>query len=170
MAQALAGVETSKRLLAGAIGRGDLVGASHHLRTAARDARLIHVEHWSERLGSLGREWTQFERLAVKHGEGNLAARLADLAGASIEETTKRADQAPAWLMERIEIAFEARLLVGERVSEAESRRDQIAAFARLVLGRGLLLQGDWLGVPDPDLVRKQSELDDLVPSDSQAC
>jgi GrpB-like predicted nucleotidyltransferase (UPF0157 family)/predicted nucleotidyltransferase len=169
-AQALAGVEKSKRLLAGAVGRGDLVGASHQLRTAARDARLIHVERWSERLGSLGREWTKFERLAAKHGEENLAARLADLAGANIAETTRRAVHAPVWLQERIEIAFEARLLVGERVSEAESRRDQIAAFAHLVLGRGLPRQQDWLGVPDPDLARKQSELDDLVPSDNETC
>jgi predicted nucleotidyltransferase len=72
--QALADVRHNQRLLAAAIERGDLVEATHELRNAPRGVRLIHVEYWSERLGSLGREWTHFERLAAKHGEADLAA------------------------------------------------------------------------------------------------
>jgi predicted nucleotidyltransferase len=164
--QALADVRHNQRLLAEAIERGDPVKATHDLRTAARGVRLIHVEHWSERLGSLGREWTHFERLAAKHGEADLAARLGDLAGADIAETSRRAVGAPAWLVERIELAYQGRVLVGEDVSEAESRRDQIAAFAHLALGRSFARPGGWLGVPDPDLARKQSELGDLLASE----
>jgi predicted nucleotidyltransferase len=161
--EALIGVRECQRLASEALERRDPVEATLQLRSGARDMRLVYIERWSARLGSLGREWTQFERLAEQHGEPGLAANLADLAGASVEDAARRAAQAPAWLMERIDLAYQARLIVDEEVSEAQSRRDQVAAFSHLVPRRALARGGDWLGLPDPNVKRKLDELDRIV-------
>ena len=55
------------------------------------------------------------------------------------------------------------RLEIGEEVTEAESARDQIAAFAVLVPRHRPKPWGDWLGLPDPELAEKLAELDTLA-------
>src|SRR5262245_59305214 len=53
--------------------RDDRVRATLELRQAARALRLVLVEGWGERLGSMGREWTRFERMAERHNAAGLA-------------------------------------------------------------------------------------------------
>ena len=76
----------------------------------------------------MGREWTVWEQIAGNHGATAIAVDLARLAGADIGDARVRAAEAPIWLAERIRLSYEARLLVGEAVSEAENARDQLAA------------------------------------------
>jgi hypothetical protein len=144
-------------------GRGDRARATMGIRQAARALRMVRIEGWGERLGSMGREWTRFERMAERHGAADLAARLADLAGADRVEAAARARLAPAWLRERIDLAYRARLAVGEDVTADESSRDQVAAFAVHVTRRRPEPWGDWVGVPDPSLETKLDELDRLL-------
>jgi hypothetical protein len=81
--------------------RGDAVHATLALRTAARALRLALVEGWSERLGSMGREWTIFERMARRYGAEDMAYQLALLADALPAHALERAAEAPVWLQER---------------------------------------------------------------------
>jgi len=148
-------------------GRGDRVGATMGMRQAARALRMVLIEGWGERLGSMGREWTRFERMAERHGAADLAARLADLAGADRVEAAARARLAPAWLQERIDLAYRARLAVGEDVTADESARDQVAAFVVHVTRRRPEPWGDWVGVPEPCLETRLDELDRLI---AQVC
>lgn len=145
--------------------RGDRVEATLRMRDAARGLRLVLLEGWGERLGSMGREWTLWERMARSHGAAELAERIARLAGARAADALLRARAAPAWLKERIELAFEARRLIGEDVTQEESARDQLAAFAVHVPRHRPPPWGDWLGLPDPELDEKLEELDGLIGS-----
>jgi hypothetical protein len=133
------------------------------LRQAARALRLVLIEGWGERLGSMGREWTRFERMAAQHGALDLAARLADLAGADVQEAVARARLAPAWLKERIDLAYQARREVGEPVTDAENARDQLAAFAVHVTRRRPEPWDPWVGAPDPNLDEKLADLQRLM-------
>ncbi len=81
-----------------AIRRDDRVAATLALRAAARALRLVLVEGWGERLSSMGREWTRFERLAQERGAQQLARHLATLADARPDDALHRAKLAPAWL------------------------------------------------------------------------
>ncbi len=148
----------------------DPAGATLAVRTGAREARLALLEHWGERLGSMGREWTLFERIAARHGGSNWSAPLAALAGADLESTAARAALVPIWLAERIRLAFEARCLTGEQVSDAESRRDQMAAFAVHVSRRRGPPWPDWLGVPAPELEDHLELLAALLPRIRHTC
>lgn len=155
----------AQQLATTALAAGDVVGATVHARQAARELRLVHIEAWSERLGSLGREWTRFERIAAGHGGGtDIARACADLAGASIADTERRAQHAPVWLQERIELSYEARRVVGDEVSEAENRRDQIAAFSHLVARHQPDSRGArWLGLTDHDVDASVARLAELI-------
>jgi hypothetical protein len=53
-----------------------------------------------------------------------------------------RARLAPPWLRERIDLCYGARLAVGERVTEDENARDQLAAPPCTLPGTGRTLDG----------------------------
>ncbi|GIM90599.1 nucleotidyltransferase domain-containing protein [Paractinoplanes toevensis] len=140
----------------------DPAGATQLLRVSARALRLVLIERWGERLGSLGREWTRFERMAERHGQMALAARIAVLASAGPDSSEQRAELAPAWLRERIDLCYAARIAVGEDVSQAENARDQIAAFTDLA-SRRPQFRGPWIASPDPALDAHLAELRELI-------
>ncbi len=142
---------------------GSLDQATVHLREAARALRLVLLEGWGEHLGSMGREWTVWERMARQHGAESLARELAEVAAANPDDALARAAEAPVWLQERIALAFEARLAVGEPVTEAESARDQIAAFAVHVPRRWKPPWGAWLRIPEPNFEAQRARLDALI-------
>ena len=142
---------------------GDPAGATRHLRESARALRMVLLESWGERLGSMGREWTRFERMADRHGGRPLADRIAVLAGSDVAGAAARAGIAPAWLRERIDLCLGARVAVGEPVSPAENARDQVAAFAVHVGRHRPDLDGPWTGTPDPALEDHRTELAELV-------
>jgi hypothetical protein len=146
-----------------AAGRGDAAEATVAMRQAARALRLVLIEGWGERLGSMGREWTRFERMAERHGAADLAARLADLAGADAGSAARARGRTPAWLQERIDLAYQARRAVGEEVTVEENARDQLAAFAVHVTRRRPAPWDEWVGVPDPRLPENLAELDRLI-------
>ena len=156
-------VEDARRAAHEALGSDDAVEATLRLRDSARFLRMVLLEGWGERLGSMGREWTLWERVARERGAADLAERIAVLACARPEDALERSRVVPAWLAERIELAWGARREVGEEVSEAESARDQIAAFAVHVPRHRPKPWGDWLGLPDPELAEKLAELDALA-------
>ncbi|MBM2622370.1 nucleotidyltransferase domain-containing protein [Actinoplanes sp. LDG1-06] len=128
------------------------VTATLQLRESARALRMMLLESWGERLGSMGREWTRFERMAAEHGESRLAARIAVLAGADTATASRRAGTAPLWLRERITLCWQARQAVGEPVTEAQNARDQLVAYMVHVTRHRPDLDGPWTGTPDPDL------------------
>lgn len=140
----------------------DPVAATQQLRVCARALRMVLIERWGERLGSLGREWTRFERMARRRGQQVVATRIAALASADPAAAEQRAGLAPAWLRERIDLSYGARLAVGEDVSWAENARDQIAAFTDLVARRPHF-RGPWVGAPDPALDAHLAELRELI-------
>ena len=142
---------------------GDPVTATLRLREAARALRLVLLERWGERLGSMGHEWTRWQRIAERHGATDTAASIAFVAAAEPDRARETIKQAPLWLLERIERAYAARLGSGEAVTEAESARDQIAAFRVHVSRHGPDLGGPWLGLPDPKLRIKLAELGRLI-------
>jgi predicted nucleotidyltransferase len=146
-----------------AVKRGEPSTATLRMREAACALRLVLVETWGERLGSMGREWTRFDQMAARHGAADLAARLAEIVAARPEEALERARHAPVWLQERIDRAYQARLAIGEPVSEAESARDQLAAFTVHVTRRQPEPWGEWVAVPDPRLGDKLRALDGLM-------
>lgn len=141
----------------------DPTKATHLLRVSARALRLVLIERWGERLGSMGREWTRFERMAERHGELALAARIAALAAADTATAAKHIDLVPPWLQERIDLCYAARIAVGEDVSWAENARDQIAAFTVHVVNRRPDLDGPWTNTPDPALDDHLTELRELI-------
>ena len=141
----------------------DPVKATFLLRESARGLRMVLIERWGERLGSMGREWTRFERMAQRHGQRPLAARIAALAGADAQTAGHRASIAPSWLQERIDLCYAARIAIGENVTWAENARDQLAAFAVHVARHRPDLNGPWTANPDPDLSSHLAELHDLV-------
>jgi hypothetical protein len=114
----------------------------------------------------MGREWTRFERMAARHGQEAVAARIAVLAGADPHRAARRAELAPAWLRERIDLCHGARIAIGEQVSQAENARDQLAAFTLHVTRHRPDLHGPWTGSPDPALDAHLAELSDLVTGD----
>jgi predicted nucleotidyltransferase len=140
----------------------DPANATHQLRVSARALRMVLLERWGERLGSLGREWTRFERMAEHHGQQALAARIAVLASADPASAEQRARSAPAWLQERIDLSYTARIAVGEDVSWAQNARDQIAAFTDLV-SRRPHFRGPWIATPDPALDAHLAELREVI-------
>jgi hypothetical protein len=87
------------------------------------------------------------------------------LAGADPQQTAHRAELAPAWLRERIELAAAARRLVSEEVTAQQNARDQLVAFAVHVARRRPDLAGPWTGIggPDPDLEARLAELDHIM-------
>lgn len=141
----------------------DRVEATLALREAAGALRLMLIEGWGERLSSLNREWTLFERMAKAHDADALAARIAVLAGAQPEDALERAKKAPLWLQERIELTLAARREVGEDVTEEENARDQLEAFPALLPRRCLQSWGEWMRVPEASLESKLNELEELV-------
>ncbi|MGK5677894.1 nucleotidyltransferase domain-containing protein [Actinoplanes sp. URMC 104] len=142
----------------------DPATATRHLRESARALRMVLLETWGERLGSLGREWTRFERMADRHGHRETAAHVARLAGAGTRTAAHRASLAPLWLRERIALSLAARQAVGERVTEDQNARDQLAAFTVLIRRRPDL-DGLWTATPDPDLEAHREELAALLAS-----
>ncbi len=141
----------------------DPMTATYHLREAARGFRLVLIEGWGERLGSMGREWTRFERMAGRYGQPELAARIATVGGAGVRETAARAAIAPVWLQERIESCRAARLAVGEDVTEEENARDQLAAYTVHVVRKRPELGGPWTASPDPRLGEHLAELREIA-------
>ena len=111
----------------------DPATATHLLRVSARALRLVLIERWGERLGSLGREWTRFERMAERRGHLLLAARIAGVAAADPATAEQRAELAPPWLRERIDLSYAARIAVGEDVSwvHSDDALVQVAVWLR---------------------------------------
>lgn len=146
-----------------AIGCDDRVAATLAFREAVRALRLVLLEGWGERLSSMGREWTRFERMARERGVPQLASQLATLADAHPDDALRRAKHAPAWLQERIDLAYAARQAIGERVTIEENARDQLAAFAVHIPKRTSPPWGKWIGIPAPDLEDRLSELNEVI-------
>ncbi|GIE98818.1 nucleotidyltransferase domain-containing protein [Paractinoplanes rishiriensis] len=146
-----------------ASGAADPAVATWWLRESARALRMVLLESWGERLGSMGREWTRFERMASRHDGVAVAARIAVLAGADAAGAPDRARTAPAWLRERIDLALGARTAVGEDVSAAQNARDQLAAFTVHVVRHHPHLAGPWTGTPNPELAAHLAELGELL-------
>ncbi|GAA1582077.1 nucleotidyltransferase domain-containing protein [Actinoplanes couchii] len=141
----------------------DPVTATYHLRESARAYRMILIEGWGDRLGSMGREWTRFERMAAGNGQADLAGRVAVLAGADARDAADRARIAPIWLRERIGFCWAARREVGEDVTEEQNARDQLAAYTLHVVRKRPELDGPWTASPDPLLGRHLTELRQLL-------
>ncbi|MBL7261957.1 nucleotidyltransferase domain-containing protein [Paractinoplanes lichenicola] len=141
----------------------DPAAATLHLRESARAVRMMVLEGWGERLGSMGREWTRFERMADKHGHRELADRLAVLAGADVPAASRRAEIAPLWLRERITLCWQARQAIGEPVTAAQNARDQVAAYLVHVSRHRPDLDGPWTGTPDPDLAAHLEDLRHVI-------
>lgn len=147
-----------------AIKSGDRITATLALRGASGALRLVLIEGcWGKRLGSMGREWTRFERMAKAHHAEDLASRCAMLSDARSEDALERMEKAPLWLQERIDLTFAARQKIGEEVTFEENARDQIAAFEVHVTRKRPRPWGDWIRIPTPSLESKLTELDDLI-------
>ena len=156
-------VEDARARAIQAIGRNENAEATLALREAARALRLVLLEGWGERLSSMGREWTRFERMASERGARHIASQLATLADARPEDALQRAKSAPAWLQERIDLAYAGRMEIGESVTVEENARDQLAAFAVHVPKRTPKPWGMWLGIPAPNLEHRLAELEELI-------
>jgi hypothetical protein len=142
----------------------DPTRATSRLREAAGALRLALIEGWGERSSSMGRDWTRFERMADRRGRRDLAERLAVLADADPQTVARRADLAPAWPRERIDLAAGARRLIGEDVTSAQNARDQLLAFATHVARHRPDQAGPWMaGEPEPDLPATLAKLDQLM-------
>jgi hypothetical protein len=163
VAQWWAQVDSARNRALDAVRADDSIVATLALREAARALRLVLVEGWGERLGSMGREWTRFEQMAREHDAEELAMRIADLVEARSEDALQRGEKAPVWLQARIALAFAARQEIGEHVTIAENARDQLAAFAVHVPRYRPQPWGEWICVPDPKLDSKLVELDELI-------
>ena len=133
--------------------------ATYLLREAARARRMDLLEGWGERLGSMGREWTRFERMARHHDHAEQAAGLARLAGADTTTAARRAEIAPAWLRERIDLCWAARRAVDEDVTPEQNARDQLVAYTLHVVRKRPDLDGPWTGSPEPRLREFLAEL-----------
>ena len=142
---------------------GDPGAATLAVRESALALRLVLVETWAERLGSMGREWTRFEHLAAAHGAASLAERIAWIAAADVAGCAAHLPTLPVWLQERIARALAARHLVGEPVSPERNARDQVAAFRVHVVRHRPDLIGPWLALPDPALEAKLGDLEALL-------
>jgi hypothetical protein len=154
----------AQRQAAAAIAGQDQDHASAQVREAAGALRHVLIEGWGERLGSMGREGTRFERMAEHHDATSLAARITDLCGASPAAVARRAELAPVWLKERIDLALAARRLVGEQVTAEQNARDQLLAFATYVVRRRPDLAGPWIGgAPIPALEEAMAELEAIM-------
>ncbi|OON82234.1 nucleotidyltransferase domain-containing protein [Streptomyces tsukubensis] len=136
--------------------------AAGQLREAARALRQVAVESWGERLGSMGREWTRFERMALVRGEDALAARIARIAGAHPDDVARGTAPLPGWLQERVDLCWAARRAVGEDVTVEQNTRDQVAAFTLHVTRHRPDLGGAWLTLRAPHLDVDLDELDAL--------
>ena len=141
----------------------DHVNATLAIREAAGALRLVLLESWGERISSMARGLTHFERVAGGRDAQGFANRLATISDTSLEDVIQRREIAPEWLQERIEIAYAARLAIGENVTIEENARDQLAAFAVLSTRHESQPWGAWIGVPAPDLEERLSELNELV-------
>jgi hypothetical protein len=140
----------------------DPATSTYLMRESARALRLGLIEQWGERLGSMGREWTRFERMADRHDQRSLAARIASVAGADAAAAAQRARLAPHWLQERIDLCYAARTAIGDTVSQDENARDQLAAFTIHVVRHRPDLDGPWTGTPDNNLSAHLAELRQL--------
>lgn len=96
-------------------------------------------------------------------GSLDVAEQLALLADAHPTGALERAKEAPAWLQERIELAYIGRQLIGEQVEREENARDKLAAFAVHVARRTVQPWGAWMRVPATNLHSRLSTLDQLM-------
>lgn len=145
------------------LGEGDHGKATLAVWECARAVRLVLIEGWGQRLSSMGREWTRFERMAEQHDARDLATRIAALADADPGSVAQVVPLTPLWLQERIDLALAARRAIDEEVSAEENARDQIAAFRLHVLRGRPALGGEWLGLPAFDLTERFAELRQLL-------
>jgi hypothetical protein len=122
----------------------DPIGSWIAIRRAATAIAEAATELWGERAGSLGRYWTQFEARADRHGENRFAGALLEAATA----LPQLIPDLPEWLTARIELSWEARTQVGERVSREQNVRDNVLAFAGLYRGRFPDAAEPWLCPP----------------------
>lgn len=146
-----------------ALERADLVRATVELRESAQAFRLVTLESWGERLGSMGREFTKFERMAAARGQSALAAEIVELCGADPVDAYQRSTYAPPWLAERIELCRQARQLIAEDVTPEQNARDQLVAFTTHVVRHRPDLIDDWTGLPDPRLDEHLDRLDQML-------
>ena len=125
---------------------------------------MVLIEGWGERLGSMGRAGTLFERMAEQHGAAEIAARITDLCDSSPAAVARRVELAPVWLKERIDLALAARRLVGEQVTAEQNTRDQLLAFATHVVRHRPDLAGPWIsGTPIPAPEDAMAELEAIM-------
>lgn len=148
-----------------ALSDGEFLDATLALREAARSTRQILIESWGERLGSMGREWTRFERMAAIHKGEDKAKLIAKIADASADDALSRMNSAPEWLRERVRLSLAARRVVAEDVSEEQNARDNIAAFSVQVPKYRPKPWGDWIHLPDHGLESKLAMLEELLVS-----
>lgn len=126
------------------LSKDDRTGAWIAIRRAASAIVEVATERWGERAGSLGRYWTRFEARAHEHGETAFADRLLTAAHAQPAPTPPL----PEWLAERIELSYQARLLIGENVTPGQNTRDNLLAYASLYRGRFPNAAYTWMAPP----------------------
>jgi hypothetical protein len=101
--------------------------------------------------------------MASERGALRIASHLATLADARTQDALQRARSAPAWLQERIDLAYAGRMAIGEAVTPEENARDQLAAFAVHVPKRTVPPWGAWMILPADNLEERLATLDMLV-------
>lgn len=133
-----------------ALGRRDLAFAS--LLKAVQWHQIRLMEGWGERVVSLGRFGTRFERTAIAHGEGELVNDLNRLSGLDEPSVQRRLDGAPQWVIERRDRSWAARRHIGEDVSMLQNDQDVLRVSTIYGLRE---LSGPpfspWLGIPTTD-------------------
>ncbi|MBM7787317.1 nucleotidyltransferase domain-containing protein [Tenggerimyces flavus] len=138
----------------------DPTGAWIALRQVGGALAEVATERWGERTGSFGRAWSLFEDRAERLGGTALADRILTAARARAADVDTAT--VPEWLADRIALSYEARQLVGENVTEAQSARDNVLAYASLYRGRFPQAQQAWMR-SDTDPTEAARELGDLV-------
>jgi hypothetical protein len=105
-------------------------------------------------------------RVGLWRREATVGRRDAEAAWREGDATlaTARAELAPVWLRERIDLAAAARRLVGEQVTPEQNARDQLVAYATHVPRHRPDQAGPWMaGAPERDLPARLAKLDRLM-------
>ena len=152
------------------LGRDDVAAAWSAFLKAIQWGQVHLMEGWGDRDNSLGRFGTRFGRLAHRHGLEELAATFDALGGLDPESVAKRLAQAPAWVHERNDRSWRARVAVDEPVTRLESDRDviRVCTMYELRVVEGSPFPG-WLVVPEvADLRNRATRLAGLVEAPDQ--
>lgn len=137
---------------------GDFLGATTHLRTAVKWLMTWYLEHWGERDNSQGRLGTRFAVAAHSCGQPSLVTTLHDLSDLAETQVWHRLAVAPAWVHERHDRSWRARVHVGEPITRLDDARDTLRVCA--LYGARLAVTTPapaWLAVLDAEAARDRA-------------